>query len=78
MFHQYFKYCFFVALKIHVSETFKGIIEKFGSFVLETRGQISVKVNIPNFHSITALDYRKVFLIVNAWNLLMYVNTCRF
>ncbi len=45
-----FYFLCFLALRIHVSSETCKILKKFGSFELELRGQIEIKVReLPNF-----------------------------
>lgn len=41
--HYFLKLCSFTALKIHVSEATKEILDQFGTFQMELRGEVELK-----------------------------------
>ena len=48
----------FSALRIHVSPDTNKVLEQFGTFDLELRGAVEMKVSMSNFH-VTSLLYKK-------------------
>lgn len=57
--------CFLVALRIHVSEICRDILEKLGGFHLVYRGQITMKVCLYSFFANNSFTYSPSIVMFN-------------